>query len=273
MKMPLKFAANISMLFQEIPSLLGRFKAAKDAGFKYTECTFPYSEGPEELEKACKEAGVEHVLINSWPGKMEKGELGLAALPDRVQDFRMQLELSIEYANCLNCKRMHVTAGRTSRYKLEEMETTYLENLRFAADRLQKEGIMCLIEPLNSRITAPNYFLNNLQKGVDYIKKINHPNLKLQFDVFHAQIISGDLTGNLKKFLPYIGHIQIAQVPDRGEPDLQGEVNYKYIFQLLEDIGYDGFIGLEYKPRTTTTEGLKWMKEIGVSPSCEETKK
>ncbi|KAH3867284.1 putative hydroxypyruvate isomerase [Dreissena polymorpha] len=262
--MPLKFAANISMLFQDIPSLVGRFRAAKDAGFKYVECTFPYAEGSEELGEACKEAGLQHVLINNWPGKMEKGELGLAALPDRVQDFRMQLELSIEYANCLDCKRMHIMAGRTSRYDHEEMENTYLDNLRFAADRLQKEGIMCLIEPLNSRITAPNYFLNNLHKGVEYIKKVNHPNLKLQFDVFHAQIISGDLTGNLKKYLPFIGHIQIAQVPDRGEPDLNGEVNYKYIFRLLEDIGYEGFIGLEYKPRTTTQEGLKWIKELGI---------
>lgn len=264
--MPLKFAANLSMLFQEIPTLAGRFKAAKDAGFKYTECTFPYAEGSEELGEACKEAGLEHVLINSWPGKMEKGELGLSALPDRVEDFRMQLEMSIEYANCLNCKRMHIMAGRTSRYNHDEMKQTYMDNLRFAAERLQKDGIMCLIEPLNSRITAPNYFLSNFEKGVDIIKKIDHPNLKLQFDVFHAQIICGDLTANLKKFSPYIGHIQIAQVPDRGEPDLEGEINYRYIFKLLEDIGYDGFVGLEYKPRTTTTEGLKWMEELGVSP-------
>lgn len=121
MKMPVKFAANISMLFQELPSMVNRFKAVKDAGFKYTECTFPYAEGAEDLADACKEAGLEHVLINSWPGKMEKGELGLAALPDRVQDFRMQLEMSIDYANCLNCKRMHIMAGRTSRYKREEM--------------------------------------------------------------------------------------------------------------------------------------------------------
>ncbi|WAR23441.1 HYI-like protein [Mya arenaria] len=240
--MPLKFAANISMLFQEIPSMVGRFKAAKDAGFKYVECTFPYAEGSEELGEACKEAGLQHVLINNWPGKMEKGELGMAALPDRVQDFRMQLEMAIEYANCLNCKRMHIMAGRTSRYKHEEMEETYLDNLRFAAERLQKEGIMCLIEPLNSRITAPNYFLSNFHTGVEYIKKVNHPNLKLQF----------------------VSHIQIAQVPDRGEPDLNGEVNYKYIFQLLEDIGYEGYIGCEYKPRATTQEGLKWIEELGI---------
>lgn len=264
--MPLKFAANISMLFQEIPSLVNRFKAAKDAGFKYVECTFPYSEGSEELGQAREAAGVEHVLVNGWPGKMEKGELGLAALPDRIEDFRMQLEMSIEYANCLRCKRMHIMAGRTSRYKKEEMEKTFIDNLRYAAERLQKEGILCLIEPLNSRITAPNYFLSNLHTGVEYIKKVDHPNLKLQFDIFHAQIIAGDLTGNLKKYLPYIGHIQIAQAPDRGEPDMHGEINYKYVLQLLEDIGYTGFIGLEYKPRGSTEEGLKWMKELGYSP-------
>lgn len=265
MKMPLKFAANLSMLFQDIPSIASRFMAAKSAGFKYTECTFPYEEGIEELSDARKAAGVEHVLINSWPGRMGKGELGIAALPDRVQDFRMQLDLSIQYANCLNCKRMHVMAGRTTGAKLDEMEKTYLENLSFAAERLKQDGIMCLIEPLNSRITAPNYFLNDLHKSVEYIKKVDHPNLKLQFDIFHAQIISGDLTGNLKRYLPYIGHIQIAQVPDRGEPDFNGEVNYKYIFKLLEDIGYDGFIGLEYTPRGTTGDGLKWMTELGVT--------
>ncbi|KAK3584574.1 hypothetical protein CHS0354_024622 [Potamilus streckersoni] len=265
--MPLKFAANISMLFNEIQGLANRFAAAKEAGFKFVECTFPYSEPKEDLAAARKCAGLEHVLMNGWPGNMEAGDLGIAAIPGRSDEFQEKLEMSIGYAKALECKRMHLMAGRKTGLDFKDMEKTYLENLQYAADRLQKEGIMALIEPLNTRVTAPNYFLTSPHQALEYIKRIDHPNLKLQFDVFHVQLIAGDLTANLKAALPFIGHIQIAQAPDRGEPDLNGEINYKHVFRVIEEMGYDGYIGLEYKPRgESTLEGLRWMEELGVTP-------
>ncbi|XP_064617178.1 putative hydroxypyruvate isomerase [Liolophura sinensis] len=258
-KMPLKFAANLSMMFTEFPTLAERYEAAKDAGFKYVEATFPYGEDAGTLAEARRRAGLEHVLINGWPGELSAGDLGIAALRSRKLEFVDKLEMSIKYANALNCKRMHIMAGK----RPEAEEDVYLENIKYAADRLQKEGILALIEAVNSKLSAPGYFMDEPERGLEYVKKINHPNLKFQFDFFHVQIMSGNLTENLKKFLPHIGHIQISQVPDRGEPDDQGEITYPYIFRLLQELGYDGYVGLEYKPRGTTLEGLQWLEKAG----------
>ncbi|KAH9515279.1 hypothetical protein Btru_014050 [Bulinus truncatus] len=261
--MTLKFAANISMLFQEIPTLEERYSAAKDAKFNYVELTFPYNEPLEKLKAAREKAGVEQVLINAFPGDLKSGDLGLAALPDRVQDFKDGLELSVQYANALNCKRMHIMAGRVPKditpAVRERMKKTYMENLRFAADRLSKEGILALIEAVNNRISIPDYFLSCPHEGLEIVKQLNHPNLKFQFDIFHVQIMDGNLTMNIQEFLPFIGHIQLAQVPDRGEPDENGEINFPYIFKVLENAGYQGYIGLEYKPKGKTEEGLKCL--------------
>ncbi|KAL5020927.1 hypothetical protein ScPMuIL_000082 [Solemya velum] len=205
----------------------------------------------EELQtitKAKHESGLKQVLINTWPGTLENGDLGLAALPNRMTEFREKLELSIQYAKALDCERMHVMAGRKPKYEDEAMEEVYLDNLQYSADRLQRENILALIEPINSRITEPNYFLTDIHKAIEYIKKVNHPNLKLMFDCFHIQIMDGNLTKNIKQYLPYIGHIQIASVPDRGEP-VDGEIDYQYFFKMLDEVGYEGYIGLEYKPR------------------------
>ncbi|CAL1539937.1 unnamed protein product [Lymnaea stagnalis] len=265
--MPLKFAANISMMFQEIPTLEGRYAAAKKAEFKYVELTFPYDEPIEKLKAAKESAGLEQVLINAYPGSLKAGDLGLAAQPDRVNDFREGLEASILYANALNCKRMHIMAGRipegTDAAGKDKMKKTYLENLKYAADRLNKEGILALIEPVNNRLSVPGYFMHNPHEGLEIVKTLNHRNLKLQFDIFHVQIMDGNLTKNLQDFLPFVGHVQLAQVPDRGEPDDQGEINFPYVFKVLETLGYDGFIGLEYKPRGKTEDGLQWLRALG----------
>ncbi|XP_069128137.1 putative hydroxypyruvate isomerase isoform X2 [Argopecten irradians] len=225
-RMSHKLVANLSMMFKEHPNLSARYRAAKDAGFRYVECGFPYVEPLETIQKARAEAGVEQILINAWPGDLQNGEIGIAALPHKVKEFKESLETSIEYAKALNCKRMHVMAGLKPVFKDEAMEEVFLDNIRYAAERLSKEGILALIEPINSRLSIPKYFLTDIHKAVEYIQKIDHPNLKLQFDVFHVQIMDGNLTGNLKKYLPHIGHVQIAQVPDRGEPT-DGEVNFR----------------------------------------------
>lgn len=263
--MSIKFSANITMMFCEVPTLAERYGAAKAAGFKNVESAFPYFEPLESLRDAKEKAGVEQIVINTWPGDLSKGDIGLAALPDRQQEFESKLDLAIKTAKALNCKRIHVMAGmKPDNCNEAEMESTYIKNVTMAAKKFQPEGITCLIEPLNSRITAPRYFLTDVNKAVEIIKKINLPNLKLQFDFFHIQIMEGNLTKTLEKFLPYVGHIQIAQVPDRGEPDRQGEINFPYVFDLLRKLNYDGFVGLEYKPRGNTLDGLKWIKEYGL---------
>lgn len=253
------------MMFPEIPVLSDKYKAAKECGFRYVESGYPYPEPLETVKKAKEESGLQQILINAWPGDLTKGDLGLAALPSRQAEFDEKLELSIAYAKALDCKRMHIQAGNKPKTADPDLEKTYLANIKNAADKLQKEGILALIEPLNTRHTAPNYFLYDIHTAVDYLKRMDHPNVKLQFDFFHIQIMDGNLTANIEKYLPYIGHIQVAQVPDRGEPNLHGEINYKYIFKMLEEKGYDGYIGLEYNPRGNTVEGLKWIQEMGLT--------
>lgn len=252
------------MMFQELPKLSDRYQAAKDAGFRYVECTFPYDEPVEVLKAAKEKAGVEQVLINSWPGDQSQGQLGLATLSSKQKEFCDKLELTIDYAKALSCKKVHIMSGKHPKVPDKATEETYLQNIEYAANRLQQEDILGLIEAVNSKISVPNYFLDNPSKAFEYVQKINHPNLKMQFDIFHVQIMNGNLTANLKNWFPAIGHIQIAQAPDRGEPHSDGEINYGYIFKLLESLQYDGFIGLEYKPTGRTTDGLTWIKQFGL---------
>lgn len=264
--MPFKFAANLSFMFQESPTLVARYGAAQKAGFKLVEFAFPYAESVEELKKAKEQAGLEQVLINAFPGDLKAGDLGFAAIPGREEEFMEKLELSITYAKALGCKKMHIMAGKIPKdankdYK-ENMLITFRRNLKNAADRLQKEGILALIEPVNDRISAPGYFLSCPHKGLEIVRQMAHPNLKLQFDIYHVQIMDGNLTKNIENFLPYVGHIQLAQVPARHEPDSPGEINFPYVFSVLEQQGYQGHIGLEYLPKGKTEDGLKWLKDM-----------
>ena len=262
--MPLKFAANLSMMFtQETDSLPERYQLASSAGFSAVECAYPYSYSVDELVSAKEGAGVKQVLMNTWPGGADVGGYGVGALPGMETLFREKLEVAITYAKALQCPRMRIMAAKQpSDVDDSAMERVYLENLRYAADRLQKEGIVAMMEPCNNH-SMPHYFMNHPQKALRYIHTLNHPNLRLQLDLFHLQQIEGNLTRNIKEYLPYVEHIQVAQVPDRHEPDSPGEIDYAYTFHLLEELGYTGWIGLEYKPVVDTVQGLSWMSKMG----------
>ncbi|XP_036378250.1 putative hydroxypyruvate isomerase isoform X2 [Megalops cyprinoides] len=254
---PLKFCANLSWLFTDLPEFTQRLHAAATYGFRAVEAAWLYDSDLQELQKAKKQTGLEVVLINTPPGDVTSGELGLGAVPGRETDFRRGLDLAV---------MIHLMAGRVpvgvDRATVAmEMEATFVENLKHAADVLSKEGILGLIEPINTRITDPRYFLDTPHQAAEILQKVGHSNIMLQMDVFHWQIMDGNLTQNIQTLFPLIGHVQIAQVPGRNEPDSPGEVNFPYLFSLLEKLGYQGYIGCEYKPLGTTEAGLGWVRE------------
>ncbi|XP_076163416.1 hydroxypyruvate isomerase-like protein Gip [Ptiloglossa arizonensis] len=257
----IKFASNLSFMFMEAPSMIQRYKLAKEAGFKAVESGFPFGLSIEDVSEAKKNADIEQILINVFTGDVSKGELGFAAIPGEEDNFKKSIDLTIKYANALNCKRIHVMSGKVSQV-LPINDDVYEKNLLYAVKNFQREGIVGLIEPINN-ITVPNYYMNSFQKGLDVIKRINSPNLKLLLDVFHLQHISGNITKNIKTLLPYIGHVQIAQVPDRNEPDTPGEIDYKYVLSILNREGYNGYVGLEYHPKLSSIEGLNWVQTYG----------
>lgn len=265
MPCPHNFAANVSWLFSEMDSLLQRVDAAACAGFHAVEVAWPYDTEATELNKTLEKYGMELVLINTPPGNKERGERGLGADPKQRAEFRRGLDQAVQYAKAVHCKRIHLMAGRVptglDRTTVAmEMEATFVENLKYAADVLSKEGIMGLIEPINTRITDPCYFLNTPHQAVKILQQVDRPNLKLQLDLFHWQIMDGNLTQNITNYFPLIGHVQVAQVPNRNEPDSPGEINYSYIFKLLETLGYQGYIGCEYTPKGNTIDGLGWLR-------------
>lgn len=257
--MALKFAANLSFTFLEYGDFLDRYQAAKNAGFKGVESRFPLDIPTEELSHARDEAQIEHVQMNAFDGDSQ----GLAAVPNREEEFKQCLELSIRYAEAVNCKRMHVLAGVfpggtacADRALVMQWEETYIKNMRYASQRLEEFGITLLVEPIS---TIPGYFVNRTEKALNFIRKVDHSNFKLQLDLFHHQRTCGNLTQTLIDSMPYIGHIQISQVPSRSEPDSDGEINYPYIFLQLAKLGYQGWIGCEYHPRGRTEDGLGWL--------------
>ncbi|XP_029286291.1 putative hydroxypyruvate isomerase isoform X2 [Cottoperca gobio] len=262
---PLKLCANISWLFTELPDFSQRIYAAASAGFQAVEAAWLYDCDLQELQRAREAAGVEVILINTPPGDVKEGDLGLGAVPGREEEFRQGLDLALKYAKALDCKRIHLMAGRVpvGSHRLavaKEMEAVFVHNLNYAADILSKEGITGLIEPINTRITDPRYFLDSPHQAA-ILEKVGKPNIKLQMDVFHWQIMDGNLTQNIHKYFPIIGHVQVAQVPGRNEPDSAGELNSSYLFNLLENLDYQGYIGCEYKPLGSTKEGLGWIKD------------
>ncbi|RZF32950.1 hypothetical protein LSTR_LSTR015810 [Laodelphax striatellus] len=258
--MGMKFCANLSFMFQqETASLLERYGLASKAGFKAVECAFPYDYKIDDLVKAQKNANVEQVLINVYPG--ESGQLGFAAIPGKEKEFETSLNSAIQYAKALNCKTIHIMSGKVENVQPVNDEVC-LKNLTLASKLLESENIVGVIEPIN-KWSVPNYYLNNYEKALEFVKKINSPSLKLQLDIFHLQQIKGNLTRNIEELIPHTGHIQIAQVPKRGEPNTPGEINYPYVFSVLKELKYNGFIGLEYLPAAGTVEGLNWFKEYG----------
>lgn len=255
----MKFDANLTLLFTEVP-FLERFERAAAAGFSGVECLFPYEYDAGEIAALLKENGLQMVLINMPAGDWEAGDRGTAAIPSRREEFRQAVETSLSYAREVGCKQVHAMSGvippDADRARCEE---TFLENIRYAADRAAKDGITILVEALNDR-DVPGYFVAHQQAAFDLIRRIERPNVAVQLDYYHAQIMDGDLTRLTERLLDRLGHIQIASVPDRHEPD-EGEVDYRHIFATLERVGYSGWIGCEYRPRGTTEEGLSWMLE------------
>jgi 2-dehydrotetronate isomerase len=256
----LRFAANISFLFKELP-FLDRFAAAAEAGFDLVECHWPYEHSVEVLRERLERARLTLVMLNTAPGKLEAGDFGLAAVPGREQEFAAAFDQALRYAAALGATRIHCMAGKVP--VTASAHSVFVDNLRRGADQARERGVTLVIEPINTR-SAPGYFLTHSQQAVDIIAEVDRPNVKLLFDVFHLQIMEGDIITRLEKLLPLIAHIQIAAIPSRAEPD-EGEINYRAVFDALERIGYDQVIGCEYMPRGDTREGLKWRRALRVA--------
>jgi hydroxypyruvate isomerase len=254
-----RFAANLSFMFNEVP-FLDRFEAAAKAGFKAVEFLFPYEWKKEEIASRLKANGLEQALFNLPPGDWAKGERGLAALPGRVAEFEAAIKSALEYAAALGCGLVHAMPGL--RHHGADRRT-YIANLRKAARMAAGSGIGVVIEPINTR-DIPGYFLNRTAQARSIIHEVAEPNLGLQFDLYHRQIQEGDATMAIREFGHLARHYQIANPPDRAEPD-DGEMNYRWLFAEIDRTGFAGFVGLEYKPRAGTVEGLRWMKALGAS--------
>ena len=253
-----RFACNLTTLFHEV-AFLDRFEQARNAGFKAVEFLFPYAFDPRVLADKLTWFGLEQVLFNMPAGDWDAGEKGLAALPGREEEFRRSVATALRYAKALNCKKVHAMSGVLNPAFSERQHIdTFTANIRHAADAFAEYGIDVLIEPLNSR-DVPNYFVAHQRRAVELIQRIARPNVKLQLDLYHAQIMEGDLETLIRDLAMAIGHIQIASVPHRNEP-CEGEINYPYLFDVLDDCGYTGWIGCEYKPKTTTDNGLAWVR-------------
>lgn len=253
-----KFAANLSFLFTE-HAFRERFHLASAAGFQGVEYLFPYEWSAHDLAECLSSADISQVLFNLPPGNWANGERGLACLPERRGEFAESVEQALNYAMVLDCQRVHCMAGlRPDGVEEEALERTYIANLRHAADRFATIGATVMIEPINSRIDMPGYWLDDVSKALRLITGIDRPNVRLQLDLYHAQIIQGDLARTIEGNIERIGHIQIADNPGRHEPGT-GEIHYAYLFDLLDRLGYAGWVGCEYKPLTSTKAGLAWL--------------
>lgn len=257
-----KFAANLSMMFQEYP-FLERFEKASNAGFKAVEFLFPYEYEKNVIADLLKKYNLELVLFNTAPGNINLGEWGLTAIPGQEKEALTLIDTALEYALALNCKRVHVMAGvvlegdERSRYR-----QTFIENIHYASDRFEEHGVEIMIEALSPQV-KPNYLFSSQYEALSLLSDINRDNVKLQYDFFHAQLVDGNVTNFLKEHISKIQHIQIASVPYRHEPD-QGELNYPWLFQLLDELEYQGWIGCEYKPQGDTEAGLQWFEAYSV---------
>ncbi len=252
-----KFAANLTMLFNEV-DFLERFAAATEAGFAGVEYLFPYDYDANELHERLEANGLKQVLHNLPAGDWGAGERGIACLPDRQAEFQDGVGRAIDYATTLGCPQVNCLAGIAPEgADPEALTTTLVENLTFAAAKLEAAGIRLVIEPINTR-DIPGFFLKHTAEGVALIDAVGSANLGLQYDIYHMQIMEGDLAPTIEANLAHIRHIQLADNPGRHEPGT-GEINYPFLFGFLDRIGYQGWIGCEYKPATTTAEGLGWF--------------
>jgi len=259
-----RFAANLTMMYQE-HKFLDRFAAAARDGFKAVEYLFPYEHPAATLAALLKEHELEQVLFNSPPGDWKAGERGIAALPGRETEFRDGFLLALEYARAMGCSRLHAMAGiPPAEADRAHVFGVYTANLAWAAEQARSAGVQLFIEPIALR-NMPGFFLNRQQEAHAIVAQIGAPNLKILMDLFHCQVEEGDLAIKIRKYLAdprqtRVGHFQIAGVPERHEPDT-GEVNYAYLFGVIDELGYDGWIGCEYIPAAATSDGLGWFRK------------
>ena len=255
-----RLAANLSTMFTEVP-LRQRWAAAAAAGFAGVECQVPYAVPAAEIAAGLRDLRLQQVLINTPPGE-QAGDRGLAGQPQRLAEFRAGLQQAVDYAVAIACPRIHVMAGlRPPHCPVELAMDQFVSNLVEAAQLCAPHGITALIEPINTRVDVPGYLLHSTADALECLRRAAQPNLRLQYDVYHMQIMEGDLLRSLTRLLPHIGHIQIADNPGRHEPG-SGEINYSFLLPQLDALGYDGWVGCEYQPSTTTQASLGWAREL-----------
>lgn len=261
-----RFSANLSMLFNE-HEFLDRFDAAARAGFKGVEYIGPYDHAPEEVAARLKKNGLTQVLFNLPVGDWGKGERGIAVLPERIHEFRQGVAKAVTYAHALGCDQVNCLAGITpAGVSPQALENVFVENLGFAAEKLEQAGIKLLIEPINTR-DIPGFFLTNTRQALDIIDRVGSKNLYLQYDIYHMQVMEGDLARTIEANLGRIAHIQLADNPGRNEPGT-GEINYPFLYEHIDRIGYAGWIGAEYKPKAGTEAGLGWLRALTAKGSA-----
>ena len=255
----IKFSANLSMLFTEL-DFLDRFSAAKKAGFDYVEYLFPYDFSPEQIADQLTQNDLQQVLFNLPAGNWGEGERGITCLPDRINEFEDGVNKAIDYAKALGCKQLNTLAGIPPSGSDEDLvKTTFVNNLRFAASKLKDQDIYLLTEPINT-IDIPGFYLNYTEQAKSILAEVNSNNLFIQYDIYHMQIMEGDLIRTMTNNLECIKHIQIADNPGRHEPGT-GEINYSSIFSALQEIGYNGYVGCEYIPKVSTADGIGWIEQ------------
>jgi hydroxypyruvate isomerase len=272
-----RFAANLSMLYPE-HAFLDRFAAAARDGFQGVEYLFPYEHEAKELAARLREHGLQQVLFNAPPGNWDAGERGTACLPGREQEFREGIQRALQYAEVLACPRIHVMAGLVPKeQEREALRPTYVNNLRWAAREAAKQGVELLLEPINTR-DIPGFFLNRQDHAHELVGEIGGVNVKVQMDLYHCQVVEGDVAMKIRQYLPTgrVGHFQIAGVPQRHEPDV-GELNYPYLFSVIDEVsaacGWTGWVGCEYRPARGaqaggTSQGLGWLRALSPSPAA-----
>ncbi|NMG02363.1 hydroxypyruvate isomerase [Azoarcus taiwanensis] len=252
-----RFAANLTLLFNEL-DFLDRFAAAAEAGFEAVEFLFPYAWPAEQIAERLERSGLKLVLHNLPPGNWDAGERGIACHPDRVDEFRNGVARGIEYAQALGCGQLNCLAGiRPTHVSEAQAHATFVSNLRFAAAELERADLRLLIEPINT-FDMPGFFLNRSNQAEEIVDEVNAPNLYIQYDIYHAQRMEGELANTIARLLPRIAHMQMADTPGRHEPGT-GEINYDFLFDFIDRLGYQGWIGCEYRPAATTTGGLGWF--------------
>jgi len=253
-----KFSANLSMLFTEV-GFADRFERAAKAGFKAVECQFPYELPKENIAETLDKYGLQMVLHNVPAGNWAAGERGIACLPGRESEFQDGVGKAIEYGKALKCPRINVLVGLTPKdVPADKVRQTLVSNLKFAADAMQKAGISTLVESLNS-YDIPGFYLTGTAATLQLLDEVNHPNLFYQYDIYHMQVMEGNLTKTIQQNVKRIGHIQLADNPGRNEPGT-GEINFTNLFKFIDESGYTGWIGCEYKPAGATEDGLGWVK-------------